>query len=80
MPAADAELEALKAELGTLAAPEQFYGENGLHLTHEASGTCLRHALLSVLHAQLRGERRAYGLLCRAGAPPAWGDMGAGGA
>jgi hypothetical protein len=42
--AADAELERLKPELHTLAAPEQFYGDNCLKLTHEASGTTIRWA------------------------------------
>lgn len=41
---ADAELEALKQQLGTLAAPEQFYGENHLRLHHEPSGATLRWA------------------------------------
>lgn len=42
MPAADAELEQIKGELHTLAAPEQFYGANYLRLRHAASGTTLR--------------------------------------
>ncbi|KAL4446807.1 hypothetical protein ABPG77_008051 [Micractinium sp. CCAP 211/92] len=50
---ADAELEALKAELGTLAAPEQFYGENYLRLTHEASGTCISFTALDALKGWL---------------------------
>lgn len=42
MHAADAEVERIKSDLGALAAPEQFFGQNVLQLTHEASGTTLR--------------------------------------
>lgn len=40
--AADADLEHIKQDLHTLAAPEQFYGHNFLRLTHEASGLVIR--------------------------------------
>ncbi|KAL4434081.1 hypothetical protein ABPG75_000522 [Micractinium tetrahymenae] len=50
---ADAQLEGIKAELGTLAAPEQFYGENYLRLTHEASGTCISFTALDALKGWL---------------------------
>ena len=40
--AADADIDRVKAELGVLAAPEQFYGDNFLRLIHEPSGTTIR--------------------------------------
>ncbi|PSC73022.1 TIP41 isoform X1 [Micractinium conductrix] len=50
---ADAELEALKQQLGTLAAPEQFYGENHLRLHHEPSGATLSFNALDALKGWL---------------------------
>ena len=76
--AADAELERLKHELRTLAAPEQFYGDNYLKLTHEASGTTIRWARTGSLWwhagkapAALRHAGRLQGL----DAPTGWSEL-----
>ena len=56
--AADVEMEALKEELGVLAAPEQFFGANALRLRHEGSGAELRFDALGAL----RGGSRTFAM------------------
>ncbi|KAL4856069.1 TIP41-like protein [Chlorella vulgaris] len=55
----DADLEHIKQDLHTLAAPEQFYGRNFLRLTHEASGLVISFTALDALKGWLADQSPA---------------------